>query len=450
MYLQGLDETIAAVATPAGAGGISIVKISGPGASMVLGRLCPCRREWPSHRMYLCPVLDSDTKKKLDLALAVFFQGPHSYTGEDVAELHCHGGSLVTALVLEAALRAGARPAAPGEFTFRAFVSGRIDLTMAEAVVDLVDARSRAAASLAMAHLSGGLRDELHALREQLTDLLTLVESSIDFVEEEDVSNVAATRVVEVAGDLSSRAAALLETYRSGRVMREGARVVLAGAPNVGKSSLFNALLRRSRALVCDLPHTTRDWIEESWEIGGVPVALIDTAGLGESLDPVQQAGMVASRDRLEEASLVLWVTDLSRPETLVPPPASLASSALVVANKVDMVKSSPEEHGVVKVSARTGQGLDRLMEELVSRLLPDASCMDQEAVAITRARHAEELEQVRDVLERAARGAAEGHPLELSASDLHEAVSGLNRLVGVDAPEEILERIFERFCIGK
>mgnify|MGYP005834001431 FL=1 len=461
MYEQ---DTIAAIATPSGKGAIGVVRVSGIGAvniaRQVFRPVTPIDR-WRSHRLYR-GVLLSVEKSPLDEALAVWMKAPHSYTGEDVVEFHGHGSPVVLRHFLSHIFACGARPAERGEFTRRAFLNGRLDLAQAEAVLDLIEARTAKGASVAASLLSGGLSRTARELREQLLHTRALVEAQLDFGDEIDLP------ADEVLGSIARPLALidqLLTTYRHGSLLREGARVVLVGKPNVGKSSLLNSLLGMDRAIVTEIPGTTRDTIEESLDCEGIPVVLVDTAGLrpDSPLDPVEQIGIERSREALRQADLVLFVADRSQPlssEDLTIYAEVAEQPHLVVWNKSDLPPATQSNHSLatlratdahtVEVSARTGAGLVKLRRAIATMLEGATSGPRGNEPIVTRARHYAVLCQARDALRQASGAIRSNVPLDIVALELTVATDALGALTGEIHSEDVLDQIFQQFCIGK
>jgi tRNA modification GTPase len=456
-----LEDTIAAVATARGAGGLAVVRVSGPAAlacaDAVFRGAAPLVAS-ASHTLQHGWVIAADGAR-LDEVVAAVFRAPRSYTREDVVELSCHGGRLPAARVLEALLAAGARAAAPGEFTLRAFVHGRIDLAQAEAVADLIAAETDAARALAVECLAGALSAELDAQGERLRDLLAEVEARVDFAE--DVGGVEVPpHVIDGLRAAAEAIAALLGRSRGWEQVRAGARVALAGAVNAGKSSLFNALLGEERALVTPEPGTTRDRVSEPLELGGVRVTLSDTAGLRDAADPVERLGVARARAALGPGGVVAWVVDASAPLGPVEPEVARAAAdgTLVVAlAKCDL----PARTGaaevraalgarhvpVVETSARTGAGIADLRAVLAVLVAPPP----REGGAFTgNPRHLEALAAAHAALAEAADLGAGGAPGELVASALRAAMRALDAVTGRAVEDDLLERVFARFCVGK
>ena len=435
-------ETIAAIATPVGRGGIGVVRVSGPKVSSIakslLGKL-------PAPRHATVATFLDRRGERIDEGLALYFPAPHSYTGEPVLELQGHGGPVVMQSLLAACLEAGARLAEPGEFTRRAFLEGKLDLAQAEAVADLIDAASREAARSALRSLSGEFSAEVHALVARLTELRALTEAMLDFPEEEVDSlhrDDAATRLAAVREGL----AGLLAKSRQGSLLATGIRVVLAGRPNVGKSSLLNRLAGEERAIVTPVAGTTRDALREPVEMGGVPIVLVDTAGLRASRDEIERLGMKRTRLELASAAVVLAVFEAGGDaEPLEDLPVGAAR--IDVFNKLDLAPQfRPPEgpHAAVAVSAKTGAGMD-LLRDAILRAAGWSST--GESVFLARQRHLEALERARGHLEAAAR---EGGRWEFFAEELRLAQVALGEITGGLTADDLLGEIFARFCIGK
>lgn len=458
-------DTIVACSTPPGPGAISLVRVSGPEALETVRRLCPGRPlQGEPRRAYLTGIVDPRTGELLDRAVVTTFQAPSSYTGEDMAELSCHGGWLTPLLVVDAALGVGCRAAEPGEFTRRAYLNGKMDLVQAEAVLDLVDGRSRALRRAALGQLERGLSQRVGALREELVHLEALLAHHIDFPEEDEApvpAHVVATRAEGVCGAL----AALLRTAPEGELLREGAVTVLAGRPNTGKSSLFNALLGEDRAIVTEVPGTTRDAIEAVVSLDGYPFRLVDTAGIRTTDEPVERIGVEVARRYVERADVVLLCVDarvgVGREErTFV---SELGGVPLVVVGtKADLLENggrfAPE--GAVKgpgqhdrslgVSSRTGDGIAELKSLLAGLVYGGLVSAAPDLPVLTRRRHREALRAAHGEVADFARALREGVPAEVAASHLRPAETALEELLGVISVDDVLDRVFRDFCIGK
>lgn len=461
------DDTIAAIATPPGEGGIAIVRISGKDALPILERIfVPARPgRWKPYRMRYGHVVDR-TGARVDEALAVFMRGPHSFTAEDAAEISVHGGPLVVEQVLQQALAAGARAANPGEFTMRAFLNGRIDLTQAEATLDIITARTKAALALAEAQLGGWLSYELHRIRNLLMEPLAYCTALVDFPEDDVEPQDVETPLTAAVEALD----ALIATAEQGIVYRQGARATLVGRPNAGKSSLLNALLRIDRAIVTPIPGTTRDTLEETANLGGVPVVLTDTAGIVESADPIERLGVERSRRAVALADVLLLVVDgLTRPADDDHEIVALTRGkrTILAVNKIDVINGADAVQecvaslqcayerlrgapfdATVAVSALTGQGLDALGATIVRLLLGESPLADGRLV--TNARHRDALARAashaRDALDSFRRGASP----DLLAVDLTAAINAIGEVTGEAVGDDLLHAIFSRFCIGK
>lgn len=453
--LARLDDTIVAIATAPGRGAVGIVRASGRDLRPLIDAVC-ARRLAPRVASF-GPMRDADGQA-IDQGLAIHFPAPHSYTGEDVLELQAHGGAVVLQLLLARCLQAlpGARIADPGEFTLRAYLNGKLDLAQAEAVADLIDAGTEAAARSASRSLAGAFSHELHALAERIVRLRLLVEATLDFPEEE----IDFLRQSDARGqldDIERSLATTLARARQGALLREGLHVVLAGQPNVGKSSLLNALAGAELAIVTPVPGTTRDRISQTLQIEGVPLHVVDTAGLRDTHDEVERIGVARSWQAIETADAVVFLHDLTRrgepdyeaddvriAERL---PAGIA--VLQVFNKCDAVPSPAElPEGALALSARSGEGLDALRRALLERAgwraLP-------EGVFIARTRHVESLRRAQGHLRLAQEHAALGDAaLDLLAEELRLAHDALGEITGAMSADELLGQIFSRFCIGK
>jgi tRNA modification GTPase len=452
-------RTIVAPATPAGMGGVSIVRLSGPEAFPIAGRLVAVPpRSVPPRTLRRCDVRDIEGNF-LDSGMAVFFPSPHSFTGEDVAELHLHGSPAVVEAVLRAACVAGAAPAEPGEFSRRAFENGKMDLTQAEGLADLIAARTDAAAKAALRQMRGGIREAILPLRERLLSLLILLSAAIDFAEEDDIPPVTNQQLEERVTDLSHALEPLLRSYSTGHRYRDGATVAIAGVANVGKSRLMNRLAGEERSIVTEVPGTTRDSLHAEVSVAGVPVLLVDTAGLRETGDPVEREGIRRARDVIASADLVLFLLDGSRRAEEGDRLAyrEIADRPhLLVLNKADLAAAEAGEgfggegiRGVVQISARTGEGVAALVEAVAREVGPGESVILGQA-PLTRARHRLAVETALSALARARESARAGLPLEFPAEDVREAAAALAGLLGEVAPEEVLDAVFGQFCVGK
>ena len=446
-------DTIAAQATPSGEGGVAIVRVSGPACTEVLGRVFAPKNGRPMENRRLTFGHVMDGAEVVDEAMAVLMRAPHSYTREDVAEIHCHGSQALVSRVLALLLREGVRMARPGEFTCRAFLNGRIDLTQAEAVMRMIRAGSDRALRSAVRQLEGGVSAFVREARAEITAMLAALCAAVDFPDEVDEQETAE----DVRARCLSLAARLRDACdpRAGRMEDEGLRVVLCGRPNAGKSSLLNALLGGERAIVTDIPGTTRDTLSESLQIDGLRVVLTDTAGLRETGDAVERIGVARAQKAIAEADVRVLVVDASVPlceeEDVMP---DGFAPELIVLNKSDL----PAQVGEGELAARypdaarttvccvTGEGLDRLRAQLVSF----APAEDGESSALTQARHAQAALRACKSLDDADAALADGMPLDVAAVDLSAALDALGEITGETLREDVLDEIFSRFCVGK
>jgi len=456
------NDTIAAISTPLGEGGIGIVRMSGEKALTIIdqifvGRVVPS--QVPSHTVHYGHIVDPQTHQVIDEVLLTVMRAPKTYTREDMVEISGHGGILPLGQILRAVLDGGARLAKPGEFTKRAFLNGRIDLTQAEAVVELIRSKTELELKVAVNHLQGGLSRKVKEMREKLLQIEAYLERAIDFPEEEmelPQKSLTLTLCREEICELQN----LLETVNDGRILRDGVKVAIVGRPNVGKSSLFNALLSKDRAIVTHIPGTTRDVLEEwlNWE--GIPVRLSDTAGVRETTDIVEIEGVRRTQDAIEDADLLLVVLDASeelKEEDFTTLEMSLQKNSVIVLNKIDLKKKinfspfTPElaEHPQVEISATLGLGLEKLRSILRS-LICNGKHMSFSQNLVTNIRHAEALKRTLSSLENACQTVEDGLSEEFTALEIREALQALGEITGETTTEEILEKIFSQFCIGK
>jgi len=438
------SDTIAAIATPPGEGAIAMVRISGPDALFVVERIFKAAGK-PSEPRRATFGKIHDGEEILDQVLLTTFRAPASFTGEDMAEITCHGGILLAARILEAVLRAGARAAEAGEFSQRAFFNGKIDLTRAEAIMDIIRARTAPALRAAALQLEGRLGSEILSLRDAVLEVVAHLEAWIDFPEE-GIDPATGSLLLGKINSALERTEKLLSTADEGRILREGIRVAIVGLPNAGKSSLLNRLLGMDRAIVSEIPGTTRDTIEESACLRGVLFRLTDTAGLRETNDPVEREGVARSGRAMESADLVLHIFDASA----TTPPAPLNEREILVANKCDLLPSGSFKHtGAIPVSSLTGEGFDALLDAMTSANVSKHAGTGDSLAAIN-ARHKALLESTATALRAAAELVRTSAPPELAAVELRSALDTLGRIVGATDTEDILGEIFSRFCIGK
>jgi len=461
-------DTIAAIATPPGHGGVAVIRISGSLAETIVRQVFHFsrpRETLQSHHFYLGHVTDPATGSSLDQALLVNMRAPKSYTGEDVVEIHCHGGQFLSQRVLEVVLQQGARLASPGEFTKRAFLNNRLDLSQAEAVLDLIHATNVQGLQLAWEQLSGRLSDTCNSLRERLVGLTAYVEAFIDFPEE-DIPERTQHELSAEMDTLATDIATLATTFTQGKVYREGCRTVIIGKPNVGKSSLLNLLAGTERAIVTPIPGTTRDILEEAVVLKGIPLVIWDTAGLRETNDAVERIGVERAKAGLDAAEIVLAVFDASRPldeEDYAVCVSTRWKKTIPILNKVDLpVLVSPNDiqrqlNGTLPVllSTKTGSGFDELGERVRQAIfVEDQTLKEKESLSggaiITRVRHHDALVKAEQSLRQAGANLQSGIPLDLIAVDLRTALDHIGEITGHVNTEDILDRVFRDFCIGK
>jgi tRNA modification GTPase len=461
--MLSLHDTIVAIATPPGRGGVGIVRLSGPEALALAETLFAGKRKLAEHPFVALRGVfaDPETGETVDDGLAVFFRAPRSFTGEDVVELHAHGAPVVLQRLIQLALRHGARTALPGEFTMRAVINRRIDLAQAEGIRDLIDAQTTYQAQLAASQARGALSTRLQPAKEELLHTIVHLESSVEFVEE-NLDTDSRVRIGEQLTRLAADLDGLRATFRAGRVIRQGLNLAVIGRPNVGKSSLFNALLDADRAIVTDIPGTTRDTLTETAAIADIPVRLVDTAGIRETDDVVERLGVERTFAALADADLILLVTDAARgvtPEDDRLLAETAGRLALLVVNKTDLADDlTPfqnwlEEKGsnlpIVGVSARERRCLDDLRARIRHAVAGDAADSRPDLL-VTDARHAELLHETVEALVRARDALDAGYSEEVPLADLHRALDALGEITGEVTIEGIFDRIFATFCVGK
>jgi tRNA modification GTPase len=461
--MYSLDDTIAAISTPIGEGGIGIVRLTGSDAPSILHRLFvpahnPVSLSRLPRTLHYGHIVDPVTGDRVDEVLAVHLPAPHTYTRQDVVEINGHGGIVALTRVQSLCLREGARLAEPGEFTARAFLNGRLDLAQAEAVLDVIQAKTETSLRAAVAQLDGSLSDQVRAVRATLVEALAYLEASIDFVDDEIPER-------DIGPDLQQAAQSLIQLLADadrGIIYRQGVRAAIVGRPNVGKSSLLNRLLRVNRAIVTDIPGTTRDTLEETLNLKGIPLVLVDTAGIAAlTMDPIERLGIERSRAALAKADLVLLVLDASEP--LMDADRSIVDlvhgkPTIVILNKVDLLGGAAPVAQVpnidaparsVVLSALTGEGLDSLQEAILETILA-GQVTTTGAPKVTNPRHKEALHRALDSVEATRVASSGGLPAELVAIDLSAAVNDLGEITGQSASADLIETIFSTFCVGK
>jgi len=451
-----LDDTIAAISTPIGEGGIGIVRMSGPEALSILRRIFKRAKGGPiaSYRLHYGHIFDPETGEAIDEVLASYMRAPHTYTRQDVVEINCHGGIVPLRRILELCLREGARLASPGEFTLRAFLNGRIDLAQAEAVLDVVRAKTEAGLRVAVNQLKGGLSEEIRRVRRRLVDVLAYLEASIDFPEDE----IPARDIRPDLEEARERLEKLLSHAGQGIIYRQGIRTAIVGKPNVGKSSLLNALLRTSRAIVSPIPGTTRDTLEETLNLQGVPLVLVDTAGIvAETEDVLTGLSVERSRRALAQADLALLVVDGSEPLTEADREiAALVGNktAILAVNKIDLPQVVSLDGLLpharqVRISALMGEGLERLEEAIVEAVF-SGQVLASDELLVSNPRHEDALRRALGHINDALKSHARCMPADFVAIDLTSAVNALGEITGETVTEDLLEAIFSNFCVGK
>ena len=448
-------DTIAAIATPHGKGGISVIRISGKDAIDITSKIFKSKTpitEAKSHTIHFGKVVDF-AGNVLDECLVSVFREPHSFTGENVCEISCHGGVLNTNKILEELIKNGARLALPGEFTKRAFVNGKIDLAQAEAIGDIIDSQSDALLNKAVNQLGGILSEKINQVRSRIINLLAQIQVEADYPDE-DIELWEREDFVNEAKSIYEEVAKLLESTKSGRLVREGVRCAIVGRPNVGKSSLLNALLKEDRAIVTNIPGTTRDVVEDFIQLEGIIIRLADTAGIRDASDEVERLGVKKSEEYIKNSDMCLFVTDISSP--LCDEEKEILKRIedkkyIVVLNKADLENVQKEEDynaPAVRVSAKEGIGIPELEREMVKLLSLDEISKDREI--ITNIRHKEAVIRAKEALSRAFGTISAGMPADLLFIDLTEAAEALGEITGLTVNEEVINDIFSRFCLGK
>jgi len=454
-----MNDTITAIATPFGFSGIGIVRISGPKAIEIAEKLFQGKKSVSAMKGFEASygwVVENE--EKLDEVIMLLMRAPKSYTREDIVEFHCHGGPLALNRVLSAVLKAGAKLAEPGEFTKRAFLSGRIDLSQAEAVMNLISAQTQTALRASVRGLAGEMKNKISTLRQILIEILAEIEAGLDFSEEE-IEFISKEKLLSELDKVLEQLNQILERAKAGRILSEGIKIVIAGKPNVGKSTLMNALLKQDRVIVTPYPGTTRDVVEEMINLNGVPVRISDTAGIRENTDVIEKEGVARSKKAISEADLVLLILDAS--EQMDELDHNLINQTqpyprLVLLNKIDLVRKLSEKElkkklgpeGFIKISAKQGFGLEALQEKITEMIL--GGKISGEEALIANIRQIELLNQCYDALAQAKSSAQENLSEEFIASSIRRAIEFLGEISGETISEQVLNLIFSKFCIGK
>lgn len=455
------DDTIAAVATAMGEGGIGIVRISGENALSILEKVFCSVKNRPTENRKLTYgfVTDNFTGEKIDEVMAVYMKAPHSYTAEDVVEIQCHGSIVSLRKILALVLKNGARLAEPGEFTKRAFLNGRLDLSQAEAVIDLVRAKSDKTFDVALSQLEGSFSKKIKEIRSDLVDILVNITVNIDYPDE-DIEVITYENLISGLGNIKAKVDSLLATADTGRILREGLNIAIIGKPNVGKSSLMNALLRETRAIVTEIPGTTRDTIEEALTIRNIPVKLTDTAGIRHTDDVIEKIGIEKSKESFNKADLVIFMVDNSRP--LDDEDREIIEyigdrKVLAVINKTDLenrldiseIKRKLPNGIFIETSMAREDGISRIEDE-IENLVYGGKVKQNDSMMVTNVRHKALLEEASSALRDAASMAGAGEALEFLEIDVNRAYEALGEIIGEAVNEDIINEVFARFCLGK
>lgn len=446
-------KTIAAISTPAGVGGISIVRMSGEEALSILKKVFQTKNieDFPSHTMKYGHIID-EHQNRLDEVLVSYFQAPKTYTGEDICEINCHGGNLVTRQILDLLLRKGATLAEPGEFTKRAFLNGKMDLSQAEAVIDVIHSKSKKEKNASMHQLEGVLGRKIRAIKKKFIDLLVDMEANIDYPEY-DIEEVSRQKIEKVLEENKQELQKLEESFEDGKILKNGVNTVIIGKPNVGKSSLLNVLLKEERAIVTEIPGTTRDTIEEYITIKGVPLKIIDTAGIRETTDKVEEIGVEKSMKALENAELVLLLLDATK-ELDAEDRALLEKvknkKHFILINKIDLDnRINLVDENVIAISAKTLEGIEQL-ESKIEEMFQRNEVETNDEIIVTNMRHQELIRKAREQIENIQTALLAGIPVDMISIELQNAVQYLGEITGESVSEDVVAGIFAKFCVGK
>ncbi len=463
-YSEIAGDTIAAISTPLGEGGIGIVRLSGDRAIGIVDGIfksphIESLKKVDSHTIHYGHIMKGG--KKVDEVLVSVMKSPKTYTREDVVEINCHGGIVPLREVLELVLEKGARHSEPGEFTKRAYLNGRLDINQAQAVLDIIESKTKTSLEISLGHLEGKFTRPIKELKESLKDILAQLEVSIDFPDYEEYE-LDRSRLKKELSRIDEQIANLLSKGKDGKILRKGLKTAILGRPNVGKSTLLNELLQENRAIVAPEPGTTRDWIEEELEIKGIPFIMIDTAGLTKAASEVERIGVKQAKRAAEMSDLILFLVDISTP--LEPEDRSIAQNikgkkSILVLNKTDLDKKFTKQEAIgylggtfeeaMEISAKYGTGVDKLADQMV-KLVWGGEIEKSDDVFLLNIREKDLLKRAREVLSHSIQASKNGHPIDLLAVDVKEALEILGELTGENLTEEVIDRIFSKFCIGK
>ncbi|MBC2582648.1 tRNA uridine-5-carboxymethylaminomethyl(34) synthesis GTPase MnmE [Clostridium sp. DJ247] len=455
-------DTIAAVATALGEGGISIIRLSGQNALKIVSSIFRGKKgrnlnDIEPYTMRYGFIIEKETEDILDEVIVTYMKGPRSFTAEDTVEINCHGGITATKRILEEVIKMGARLAEPGEFTKRAFLNGRIDLSQAEAVIDIINAKTELSMKSAVRQSTGRVSKEINRIRENLLELIAHIEATVDYPED-DLEEVTADKAVAKLSNIIGEINTILSTADEGKIIREGLNTVIVGKPNVGKSSLLNAVLMEKRAIVTEIPGTTRDVIEEYINIEGIPIKIIDTAGIRETEDVVEKIGVEKSKEKINEADLVILMLDISRElddEDIEIMKYVKNRKYIVILNKVDLpskidineIEKLDSEY-IINISAKTGEGLDKL-KECIKNLFFNGNIQSND-ILITNTRHKEALVRAKEHCSQAVKALNDTLSIDLASIDIRNAWYSLGEITGDTLEEDIIDKIFSEFCLGK
>lgn len=453
-------NTIAAISTPAGNGGIGIIRISGNDALEIINRIwIPVKKgDFKPFSVRLGNIVD-ESGEVVDQVLVSYFKAPKSYTGEDICEINCHGGNVSMQRILDIVLRNGAFLAEPGEFTKRAFLNGKMDLTQAEAVIDLINSKSEKEGKASVKQLEGKLGTEIRNIKDEIINLLADIEANIDYPEYEDIEEVRREKIIEIIEKQILKLKKLENSFESGKILKNGVLTAIIGKPNVGKSSLLNVLLKEERAIVTEIPGTTRDTIEEYVNIKGITLRLIDTAGIRKTDDVVENIGVEKSKKAIDEAELILFLIDgsskLSHEDLELyqlikdKPHIILINKVDIEQSKLDMKEFESDEDNMIRISAKTSEGIEQL-ENRIEELFNLKNLETENELIITNIRHKDLIMRAKEGLENANIAISSGIPIDMISIDIKTAIDSLGEILGESISESILDRIFEKFCVGK